>query len=116
MRVAGEGVEDEGQADQQALSILDIAEEASKMARKEWEAVSKLDAEAARCVQCEEWWRKSVKDVVRACIVCSIAISTAKKGIHNAKGLPLGSFLKSEMAETGKGYHEFWVVPKLSIQ
>ncbi len=100
----------------QAYSILDIAEEAAKVARKEWEALGKLDAEAARCINCEEWWRTSVKDVIRACIICSIAIATMKKGVQKAKGNALKDFLQAEMPENGQSYHDFWVVPKLSIR
>ncbi|KAL8817087.1 MAG: hypothetical protein Q9223_004014 [Gallowayella weberi] len=111
----GEWSEATPSPEQQASAILEVAEEASRVARKEWEAVSKLDAETARCISCEEWWRKSVKDVVRACIVCCIAIATAKKGVQNAKGKPLKQVLKAEMPEKGKGYHDFWVVPKLSL-
>ncbi|KAL8912645.1 MAG: hypothetical protein Q9171_002370 [Xanthocarpia ochracea] len=100
----------------QAYSILDIAEEAAKVARKEWEAFGKLDAEAARCINCEEWWRTSVKDVIRACIICSIAIATMKKGVQKAKGNTLKDFLQAEMPGNGQSYHDFWVVPKLSIR
>lgn len=100
----------------QALSILEIADEASRVGRKEWEAVSKFGAQAARCVNCEEGWRKSVKDVIRACIICSIAIATAKKGAMNAQGKPVRKVLQAEMPAEGKSYHEFWVVPKLTLQ
>ncbi|KAL8759352.1 MAG: hypothetical protein Q9199_000831 [Rusavskia elegans] len=103
-------------AEGQALSILDIADEASKVARKEWEALSKLDAQAARCVDCEEWWRKSIKDVMRACILCSIAIAATKKGVMNAQGKAVRKSLEAEMPADGKSYHDFWVVPKLTIQ
>ncbi|KAI4239402.1 MAG: hypothetical protein LQ349_000423 [Xanthoria aureola] len=100
----------------QALSILEIADEASRVGRKEWEALSKFGAQAARCVNCEEWWRKSVKDVIRACIICSIAIATAKKGAMNAQGKPVRKVLQAEMPADGKSYHDFWVVPKLTLQ
>lgn len=101
---------------EQAISALDVADEAAKLARKEWEALGKLDSETARCVNCEDWWRASVKDIVRACIACSIAIATMKKGISNAKGSPLREVLTAEIPEAGKRYHDFWIVPKLSIR
>lgn len=108
--------DDEGSTEEQAISMLDIAEEAAKVARKEWEALGKLDARTARCVNCEEWWRASVKDIIRACIACSIAIATVKKGILNRKGRPLSDVLTAEVLEAGKRYHDFWVVPKLSLR
>ncbi|KAI4272703.1 MAG: hypothetical protein LQ337_005116 [Flavoplaca oasis] len=100
-------------AEKQSLPVLDMADEASKVARKEWEALSKMDAQAARCVDCEDWWRKSVKNVIRACIICSIAISTMKKG---AQDKPVKHILHAEMPEDGKTYHDFWVVPKLTTK
>ncbi|KAL8899329.1 MAG: hypothetical protein Q9192_001623 [Flavoplaca navasiana] len=100
-------------AEKQSLPVLDMADEASKVARKEWEALGKMDAQAARCVDCEDWWRKSVKNIIRACIICSIAISTMKKG---AQDKPVKHILHAEMPEDGKTYHEFWVVPKLTTE
>ncbi|KAL9040205.1 MAG: hypothetical protein Q9180_002050 [Flavoplaca navasiana] len=100
-------------AEKQSLPVLDMADEASKVARKEWEALSKMDVQAARCVDCEDWWRKSVKNVIRACIICSIAISTMKKG---AQDKPVKHILHAEMPEDGKTYHDFWVVPKLTTE
>ncbi|KAL9579739.1 MAG: hypothetical protein Q9212_004928 [Teloschistes hypoglaucus] len=100
--------------EEQALSVLDIAEEATKVARKEWETLGKLDAEKARCVNCEEWWRASVKDIVRACIACSIAIATMKKALQTPHGKPMKEVLKVEMPGE-KSYHGFWLVPRVSI-
>ncbi|KAL8944918.1 MAG: hypothetical protein Q9216_000079 [Gyalolechia sp. 2 TL-2023] len=98
----------------EVLSTLGISDEAAKMARKEWEAISKLDTETARYKHCGEWWMASVKNIIRACIACSIAIATAKKGFQHVE--PLGDVLTVEMPEAGKLYHDFWVVPKLSIR
>ncbi|KAL8700157.1 MAG: hypothetical protein Q9201_005601 [Fulgogasparrea decipioides] len=112
----GEAQNDGGfSAGVQVLSTLNAAEEAIRVARKEWEALSKLDAETARVTNAEEWWRASIKDVIRACIVCSIAIATAKRGFQNAKGKQLSEVLKAEMPK-GKSYHDFWIVPRLSVQ
>ncbi|KAL8950532.1 MAG: hypothetical protein Q9222_003442 [Ikaeria aurantiellina] len=107
---------DTSSTEQSLLTTLEFAEKAAKAARKEWEALSKLDAETARCVSCEEWWRDSMKNMVRACIACNIALVTVRKGVQKAKGKPLGEVLRAEMPESGKGYHDFWIVPKLFIQ
>ena len=103
-------------AEEQVSSALDMAEEAAKAARKEWEALSKLDAVTARCFSCEEWWRASAKNIVRACIACSIGIATTRKGLQQAKGCAVSEILTVEMPDAGKRYHDFWVVPKVSIQ
>lgn len=95
-------------------SILAVAEEAAKVARKEWEAISKLDAKTARYSNCGEWWMASIKNIIRACIACSIAIATTKKELEFAKSL--SEVLTVEIPESGKLYHNFWVVPKVSIR
>ncbi|KAL8971077.1 MAG: hypothetical protein Q9183_001225 [Haloplaca sp. 2 TL-2023] len=95
----------------QAMSVLDVAEKAIKVARKEWEAIGKLDAKTARYTNCEAWWRASIKDINRACIVCGIAIATVKKALQHADGRPLTKMLKVE--DQGKNYHDFWVIPQV---
>jgi len=79
-----------------------------------------MSAEAARCRGCEGEWRKNVKDVLRACIATSIAISTVKKALGDVEAkrgekADLGGRLKVDIPETGKGYHDWWVVPKISV-
>ncbi|MCJ1399551.1 hypothetical protein MMC11_002753 [Xylographa trunciseda] len=89
-------------------SLLEAAELATKIARKEWEAVSKSSAETARCQGCEKEWRARQKDVLRSVITVGIAISAIRKWI--AGGMKAGK-LKVEVDE--KGYHDWWVVPKV---
>ena len=98
----------------QAISILDIADQALKVARKEWEAVSKAKAETARCVPCEDWWRASVKNVLRATITANIMTTIAKKAFENFNIREASEILKVEIVESGKGYHPWWIVPKIS--
>ena len=101
---------------QQALSILDVADQAMKAARKEWEAISKVSAETARCAGCEDWWRSSVKDVVRACIAGNIALATARRGLTGLRdGRDVRDAFKVELPEKTKRYHPWWVVPTISI-
>ncbi|KAL8963450.1 MAG: hypothetical protein Q9193_000282 [Seirophora villosa] len=110
--------DEQGLIKEQAMSMLDMADEEAKMGRKEWEALGKLDAETARCVSCEESWRGSVKDIIRACIACSIAVAATKKGLQNAlaEGAPLSDMVTADMPRAGQRYHDFWIVPKLSVQ
>lgn len=100
----------------QARSILDVAEQALKVARREWEAVSKTNAETARCAPCEDWWRISVKNVLRACITANIMVATAKKVIASAGSNNAHDILKVDIAGSGQGYHMWWVVPKISTR
>ena len=103
---------------EQALSILEVADQAMKAARKEWDAISKTDAETARCLGCEDWWKASVKNVVRACIAGSIAVATAKKGVMAASANKLNTrdALRVEIPEKEKRYHAWWVVPNISVR
>ena len=100
----------------QAAQMLEHAEQSLKAARREWEAVSKANAETARCEGCEDWWRPSVKNVMRACINANIVVSTAKKALANAGTRNACDVLNVEMIESVKGYHPWWIVPKISAK
>ena len=100
----------------QVLSILDIADHTMKMARKEWDAVSKTDPETARCLGCEDWWKSSMRDVIRACIAGSIAVAAAKQAFTALNGRNAGEVLKVQLPEKDHRYHAWWVVPNVSIR
>ena len=100
----------------QASSILDVADQALKAARKDWEAISKAKAETARCVGCEDWWRTSVKNVVRACITANIMIATSKKAMSNAAFKDARDILIVEVAKSNELYHVWWMVPRISAK
>ena len=99
---------------QQAFSILEVTDQALKIARKEWEAISKARSETARCICCEDWWRTSVKDILRSCITANIAVAAAKKALTNAGLRTIQDALKVEIPDSGKGYHPWWVVPRVT--
>jgi hypothetical protein len=99
---------------EQATSILEVADQALKIARKEWEAVSKANAKTARCVECEDWWRASVKNVLRACITANIMVATAKKTVANAGSKNIRDALSVKIPDSGKGYHPWWIVPRIT--
>lgn len=103
---------------EQALSILDVADQAMKAARKEWDAISKTNPETARCLGCEQWWKASVKNVVRACIAGNIAVATARKGLMTSSSSDDGKIahaLRVEFPKTEKRYHAWWIVPSISV-
>lgn len=101
---------------EQVLSILDIADQAMKVARKEWDAVSKTDPETARCLGFDDWWKSSMRDVVRACIAGNIAVATAKKAFTVLNGRNAKEVLKVHLPEKDKRYHTWWVVPNISTR
>lgn len=74
--------------------------------------MGKSSAETARCVGCEVEWRARVKDVIRSVIFAGIAIAAVKKWV--GEGGRRGSGRMLEVDEEGaKGYHDWWVVPKI---
>ena len=93
--------------------MLDAADEAMKSARKDWESISKANAEVARCVGCEDWWKTGVKNVLRACIAGNIAVATARKAIINVGNQNVTDFLEVEVARSGTGYHPWWIIPRV---
>ncbi len=100
----------------QALLTLDIADQAMKAARKEWEAISKTTPERAQCVGCEDWWQDSVRNVVRASIVGNIAVASAKKGLASLGDKDVKRKFSVNLPEKEKRHHAWWVVPSISIQ
>ncbi len=99
-----------------ASSILEIADQVLKTARRDWEAISKAKAETAQCVGCEDWWRTSVKNVVRACITANIMVATSKKAMSNPKFTEARDMLKVELVKSHELYHAWWMVPRISVK
>ena len=97
----------------QSSSILDFADHTLKVARRDWEAISKAKAETAQCVGCEDWWRSSIKNIIRACITANIMIATLKKVISNAASTDARNVLKVELAKSNELYHAWWIVPRV---
>lgn len=100
---------------EQILSILDVADQAMRAARKEWDATSKTNAQTARCMG-NDWWRGSVRNVVKASIAGNIAVATAKRASMTLGARNLGDLLTVEMPGKDKRYHPWWVVPVISIK
>lgn len=101
------------QPSETTADLLKIATEAAARARKDFELMSKLNAKTAHCLGSEESWKNNVKDCLKACISASITISMVKKAV-DAAGAQGEVKLKGVIPEAGKGYHDFWVVPKIS--
>ena len=106
----------QNEAKDQASSILAFADQALRTARKDWEAISKVTAETARCVGCEDWWRFSVQNVVRACITSNIMVATSKKAMSDIPFVDVGDTLKVEVVKSHELYHAWWIVPRILIK
>lgn len=102
------------QTREKASSILELADQALAAARKDWEAISKTNAGIARCIGCEDWWRASVKNVVRACITANIMTTISKTAMSNAASKDVRNSLRVELLKSNELYHTWWIVPRIS--
>ena len=91
-------------------SLLASADLATKVARKGWEALGRSPSETARCVGCEDGWKAEQKDALRSVIATSIAVAGVKRWVLDG-GKPGEKGLRVDVG--GKGYHDWWVVPKV---
>ena len=95
------------------FNILKFATDSAAGAKKALEVMSKLSAEEAFCLGSQESWMQNVKDCLKAVIFTNITISTVKKAVEPARKDGVVK-LKAEIPESGKGYHDFWIVPKVT--
>jgi len=96
----------------ESLAFLDTAELSVRAARADWDAVSKYRAEAAQCRGCEKEWRAKIKDILRSVIAAGIATATVKKVVMAGKDAK--ATLVAEIPD--QGYHDWWVVPKITLK
>ncbi|KAL3418683.1 N-alpha-acetyltransferase 35, NatC auxiliary subunit [Phlyctema vagabunda] len=100
------------QEHESTLGLLTYATEAVAGAKKGYELMSKLSADDAFCQGSHDSWVKNIKDCLKACIFTGIVITSVKKAV-GATGKDGVVKLKVEIPVTGKGYHDWWVVPKV---
>lgn len=114
--------------------VLRIAEGAVGAARKGFEATVHLNKGEAFAINATAYsrWVDNAKDCLRATIAAGVAVSTLKRAYERMTG-SLGDAkkgkeidgsegrkpvdllnLKVEIPEPGDGYHDWWVVPKLT--
>ena len=87
--------------------VLERATRAVAEARKGWEAVLTtgpfLDGQPKESTAVDEYWKKEVKDTMRACIGTSIAIETMRRALN------------SSTAGNGNGRHEHDIIANLRV-
>jgi len=101
------------QSEESTTDLLTFAADAAARARKDFELLSKLDGNTARCMGSEEAWKKNVKDCLRACISASISISMLKKALEKAGDQGEELDVRVEVPRVSEGYHDWWIVPKV---
>lgn len=96
--------------------LLCYAESAVGGARKGYEALSKMSEVQSFSVNAHGRWINNVKDCLKAAIAAGVAVSTLQRAYEKIKveDKELKDLnLKIEMPAPGKGYHDWWLVPKL---
>ncbi|KAI0456014.1 Mak10-domain-containing protein [Xylaria acuta] len=121
-------------SDVSTADVLRIAEAAVGAARKGFEATVHLNRGEAFAINAtaHSRWAGNAKDCLRATIAAGVAVSTLKRAYERMRE-SLGDVgegkevdgrgetksadllnLKVEIPEPGDGYHDWWVVPKLT--
>ncbi|PMD26532.1 amino-acid N-acetyltransferas-like protein subunit Mak10 [Hyaloscypha hepaticicola] len=100
------------QPNESTIDIINFAADSVMGAKKGFEFLSKLSAKEANCQGSHDSWVKNIKDCLKACIFTSITISTVKKLVL-AAGKDTQVKAKVEIPAAEKGYHDWWIVPKV---
>lgn len=95
-------------------ALLGYAERAVAGAKKGYEVLSKLGEREAFTAGCHERWLTGTKNCLKSVIAAGIAVSTVQKALAGANGREGDVKLKVEVPAPDKGYHEWWIVPKVS--
>ncbi|KAI1139645.1 Mak10-domain-containing protein [Hypoxylon sp. FL0543] len=110
------------QPETSTYDLLKYAESAVGGARKGYEALSKMSPAQAFSANSHDRWVANVRGCLKAAIAAGVAVSTLQRAFERAGGSASkevefeegkGLGLKVEMPEPGKGYHDWWIVPKL---
>ena len=107
------------QPSESTLDLLAFASESATLAKKKYEALSKLTAKESFSQGCHDAWVKNVKDEMKATIFTGVSVASVLKlvekvvkGKRKVKAVKLEGF-KVDVPVAGKGYHDWWVVPKI---
>ncbi|EFX05788.1 amino-acid n-acetyltransferase subunit [Grosmannia clavigera kw1407] len=104
------------QADRSVAEMLTYAEKAVGAAKKGFEALTKLDErEESFSAFCHDRWVARTKGMQKSAIFAGIAVATAQKAALD-EGTQNRSRLTIEVPTPDKCYHEWWVVPKITIK
>ncbi|KAI1869043.1 uncharacterized protein JN550_006030 [Neoarthrinium moseri] len=94
--------------------LLRYADGAVGGAKKGYEALSRMQDTQTFSVGCHERWLANIKNCQKATIFAGLAVAALQKAVETHGedgGEAMG--LKVEMPEEGKGYHDWWIVPKI---
>lgn len=101
-------------------TVLDAARKAVAGAKTGYEVLSKYGERDAFAVGCLERWTAGMKGGLKSAIAAGIAVAAVKKAVvaaaaDNEEGgkLDLTTRLQVDVPKPEKGYHEWWIVPRI---
>ncbi len=107
-------------------NLLDYAERAVVGTKRGFEVLGKLTEKEAFTAHTHERWMAGTKNGPRSAIAAGIAISTVQKALAEAekKEAREGKAVEGgrgrgwivEIPGPGKAFHEWWLVPKITIR
>lgn len=58
---------------------------------------------------------QDIDGTLRACITTGVAIASLRKAFQTHRENDIGKHVLLEIAEPGKRYHDWWVLPKITV-
>lgn len=102
------------QSDKSDAELLSTAESAVAGAKKGYEVLTKFNEKEAFTSQCHERWLTGTRNAFKSVIQASLVVGTLKKATElREQGKEI--VLNAEVPEPDKGYHEWWIVPKVTL-
>ncbi|KAM7186359.1 putative mak10 subunit [Naviculisporaceae sp. PSN 640] len=104
------------------MSLDDLLEAAGTYmakAKTGYEEMSKYNGEQAFAMGCLKRWTAGVKGALKSAIAVGVAIAAVKRAVEAAdgEGTEAATYVKGrlevEVPKPDKGYHEWWIVPKI---
>lgn len=95
------------QPDESIPDLLKFATVSAASAKRAFEIMSKMSPEEAFCQGSHDSWLKNIKDCLKASIFTNISIAAVIKAVQTAGKIII------EIPPPGKGYHDWWIVPKV---
>ncbi|AEO61343.1 hypothetical protein MYCTH_2311397 [Thermothelomyces thermophilus ATCC 42464] len=108
------------QPDTPTIKLLDNAAAAAAHAHAGLEVMAKMSAIEAFAVGSHERWLESVKGWSKAATALGMAVSKVKKAVTAAAAAEgsgndgVGGRLQVQVPRPEEGYHEWWIVPKVT--
>lgn len=95
-----------------AEPVCSVAEKAAKDVRANFAALKSLGAQKAQARIVEREWAADVSNLTRSTVAVGLAVSALRKAAEEGRL----EDLNLHVPKPGERYHDYWIVPKLSIR